>query len=303
MPKFSETAIKIKIDNCPKLASLKSINKMLSHLVNAETYPASDIAEIIKRDPTLTARLLRLVNSVFFGLAQKITNVEEGIIYLGTKQIRELTLATPVIEDLATMNSINGIDIPWISFWQHSIATAMITRELLELTGYGMLDESDYIVGLVHNVGKLVMASAFSSFFLEILAHPVDTTEEICEFERETIGWDHAKIGAYYLEKHKLPAPVIEAVEYHNHPQDAPKFKELCAAVQLADHMVRTYHIQGIESTLPIIEEQWPDLEGWRLLFKEDNPETFDKIECIKYTLERLPQILQGMIEEEAPES
>src|ERR1700750_1800756 len=90
---YSDAEITKRIDACPKLASLQSINRALAGLVNSEQSFNSQIAEIIRRDPSLTARLLRMVNSVYFGLTAKVNNIEEAVFYLGLRQIRELSMA------------------------------------------------------------------------------------------------------------------------------------------------------------------------------------------------------------------
>ncbi|HTO04128.1 MAG TPA: HDOD domain-containing protein, partial [Opitutus sp.] len=97
---FTDDVIRRRIDSCPKLGSLQSINRALSDLVNSEQSLNSQIAEIIRRDPSLAARLLRMVNSVYFGLSTRVNNIEEAVFFLGLRQIRELSMATPVIEEL-----------------------------------------------------------------------------------------------------------------------------------------------------------------------------------------------------------
>ena len=95
---YSEKEIQRRIDACPKLASLQSINRALSALLHSEQSLNSQIAEIIRRDSSLSARLLRIVNSVYFGLSARINNIEEAVFFLGLRQIRELSLATAEAE-------------------------------------------------------------------------------------------------------------------------------------------------------------------------------------------------------------
>lgn len=94
---YSEEEIVRRVNACPKLASLQSVNRALSDLVRSDASLSSQIAEVIRRDPSLSARLLRMVNSVYFGLSTRVNNIEEAVFFLGLRQIRELSLATPVI--------------------------------------------------------------------------------------------------------------------------------------------------------------------------------------------------------------
>src|ERR1700739_359743 len=91
--------IRAKLVRCPSLPSLSSINQALQGLLLTEQRYTAQIAEIIRRDPSLTSRLLRLVNSVYFGLTTPVNSIEEAVFYLGVRQIRQLAMVTPVIED------------------------------------------------------------------------------------------------------------------------------------------------------------------------------------------------------------
>src|ERR1700690_2222860 len=142
---FAETEIARRINACPKLASLSSINRALGELLQSERSLNSQIAEVIRRDPSLTARLLRMVNSVFFDLTTKVNNIEEAVFYLGLRQIRELSRATPVIEDLEKLHA-SALPLPWRELWKHSIGSAIMTREILATTTTLLIDDdTDYI--------------------------------------------------------------------------------------------------------------------------------------------------------------
>jgi HD-like signal output (HDOD) protein len=88
---------------CARLPSLGSIDRVLRELVNAEQCFTSQVADVIRRDPSMTTRLLRLVNSVYFGLAVPVSSIEDAVFYLGVRQVRQLAMVTPVIEDLQKM--------------------------------------------------------------------------------------------------------------------------------------------------------------------------------------------------------
>src|SRR5688572_6660956 len=154
-----------KVKNCPRLPSLRSIETALRELLHADNRFTSQISEVIRRDPSLTARLLRLVNSVYFGLTTPVNNIEEAVFYLGVRQIRQLAMVTPVIEDFQKL--AGKTPFAWREFWRHCIGTAIMTREVIS-TVQVPSDEADYVAGLVHDVGKIVMASAFPQHFAEV---------------------------------------------------------------------------------------------------------------------------------------
>lgn len=296
--RYSEDIIRKRINDCPKLASLGRINQALRELVNSEGSVSSQIAEIIRRDPSLTARLLRMVNSVYYGLSNSVSNIEEAIFFLGLRQIRELAMATPVIEEMgAFQNSAGRRPLPWKDLWAHSIGTAILTREIMRALPVTIDDDTDYLVGLLHNVGKVVMAHAFPEELEEICAADFETTADVCRRETELIGWDHARIGAVYLERHKMSDEIVLAVQHHNLPSGAPRHQIFAAAVQVADALVRHAGVHGgFEKIQPVARDSWMDLEGWQILYGADGPETKIARAAIDNALPRLPQMLSGLV-------
>jgi HD-like signal output (HDOD) protein len=294
---FTDDVIRRRIDGCPKLGSLQSINRALSDLVNSEQSLNSQIAEIIRRDPSLAARLLRMVNSVYFGLSTRVNNIEEAVFFLGLRQIRELSMATPVIEELEKLQRSTQVTLPWKDLWSHSIGTAIVTREILASTSLQIDDDTDYLVGLLHNVGKVVMANAFPEELRVLMATPARSPEEFCRMEQEIIGWDHGRIGAHYLSRHQISEEIIFSVLYHNDPQSAPRHQLFAAAVQVADHLVRHAGITGgFEPVAHVEHDSWLQLDGWRILYGADGPETMLARAALTNTLNRLPSMLQGLL-------
>jgi HD-like signal output (HDOD) protein len=294
---YSEQEICRRIETCPKLASLQSINQALQQLVSSEQSLASQIAEIIRRDPSLSARLLRMVNSVYFGLSARINNIEEAVFFLGLRQIRELSMATPVIEDLERLQVPNSRPLPWKDLWAHSIGTAILTREILASTHLTFDDDTDYLSGLLHNVGKVVMAYAFPEELAIVATTPCASTLAVVELETRLIGWDHARIGAHYLERHQLSSEIIHAVRYHNTPDLAPRHRLLAAAVQVADCLVRHAGMPNSFEIVPAVEaDAWTQTEGWQVLYGSDGNETALARASLANALRRLPTMLNGLL-------
>jgi HD-like signal output (HDOD) protein len=294
---YSDDAISRRIGECPKLASLQSINRALGDLVRSDQSLNSQIAEVIRRDPSLSARLLRMVNSVYCGLSARVNNIEEAVFFLGLRQIRELSMATPVIEEIEQLQQTMTGSLPWKDLWNHSLGTAILTREILAATPLHIDDDTDYLVGLLHNVGKVVMAYAFPGELRQLMETPAATPEEFARNERELIGWDHARIGADYLRRHQLSEEIIHAVGYHNEPDRAPRHRLFAAAVQVADHLVRYKRISGgFEDVAPIAEDSWMELPGWKILYGADGAESMLARASIANSLQRLPSMLQGLL-------
>jgi HD-like signal output (HDOD) protein len=295
--RYSEKEIRQRVEACPKLASLQSVNKALSSLTKSDMSLTSQIAEIIQRDPSLSQRLLRMVNSVYFGLSARINNIEDAVFFLGLRQIREFSVATPVIEEMEQLQAFAHSPLPWKSLWAHSIGTAILTREILSSTQTTFDDDTDYLVGLLHNVGKIVMAYAFPDELAIVTRTPARTSAEVCAIERQLIGWDHAQIGAYFLERHQLVEELSCSVRYHHDPKSAPSHQEFAAAVQVADYLVRHAKIEsGFERVDAIVSDSWTELDGWKILYGSKEDEWRLARASLANALGRLPAMVNGLL-------
>ncbi len=295
---YREEEIVRRINACPKLASLQSINRALSELVRSDSSLNSQIAAVIRRDPSLSARLLRMVNSVYFGLSTRVNNIEEAVFFLGLRQIRELAMATPVIEELEQLQKTTAAALPWRELWSHSISTAILTREILASTTLQIDDDTDYLVGLLHNVGKVVMAYAFPDELRLLMEETAESPADYCRRERELIGWDHARIGAHYLVRHQLSEEIVTAVQFHADPDRAPRHRFFGAAIQVADQLLRHAGTTGgfEKISQPFEDDSWLKLDGWRILYGAEGTESQLARAAIANTLQRLPSMLQGLL-------
>lgn len=286
--------IELQVSLCPSLPSLNSINKALQDLLAVEQRYSAQISEVIRRDPSLTARLLRLVNSVYYGLSNPVSSVEEAVFYLGMRQIRQLTMVTPIIEDFQKLT--RQCAFPWREFWQHSIGCAILTREVVAAAAT-TTDESDYVAGLVHDVGKIVMAWSFPDHFSEIHRQSLEGTRDLCDIENEILGIDHAELGAFYLERHRLPELMIKSARCHHHPEKAGEHAPIIAAVQIADLLLRKENIGCSGNYQPVTQEQCLSASGWTvLLANASDAEKAIAKASLHRSLERLPHVLEGLV-------
>ncbi len=286
--------VELRLDACPRLPSLRSIDSALRSLLNDDQRYISQIAEIIRRDPSLTARLLRLVNSVYYGMSSPVSNLEEAVFYLGLRQIRQLVMVTPIIEDFQKLTS--KVSFSWRDFWRHCIGTAILTREVCA-TVQPMQDETDYVAGLIHDVGKIVMAASFPEHFNAIYMQPWDEGSDLIEREKATLGIDHAELGALYLKRHNLPAVLVETTLRHHMPEKAGANATLAASVQIADFLMNQANLKGNGISATVTEETLMSASGWNILMP--NAAEKEKLMAranLRRSLDRLPSILDGLI-------
>ena len=288
-----------KLRNCRPIASLSRINDNLNRLTADASGSVSDIAEVISRDLSLTTRLLRLVNSVFFGLSMRVTSIEEAIFYLGLKQIRQLAMTTQVIDDIEAMSegAHNGLEINWTDFWRHSIGVAILSKELATLSSAALDGDEFYIAGLLKDVGKLLMYREFPDQLRSRVALQATTREAFSVAEVSCYGWHHAQIGALYLELNSMPESIVDAVLHQYAPERSLNGGQLAAAVQLADMIVRYGGCEAPFETVQSIEyESWDKLQAWSIFFGDKPLELNYARAHILGCIERLPALLKGLI-------
>jgi len=291
---FSREEIQRRLEGCPCLPSLSTIDKALKEILSNDDRMTSQIAEIIRRDPSLSSRLLRLVNSVYYGVSGTVKSIEEAVFYLGVRQVRELTLFTPVIEDLEKLGGTNLF--PWREFWRHSIAVAVMTREIMELKKSSG-DELNYLAGLIHDVGKIVMAATFPKHFKMIYHHASNIPENLLEQECRILGVDHAELGAMFLRRQIMPRIFVEVAEFHHQPGMVRFHPQAIAAVQVADLMVRHAKIGNSGNSSEVPAGGWTETRAWRILFDgQCEKEKTITLAALKRMLDRLPAILEGLV-------
>ena len=286
--------INTRLRQCPRLPSLNSINSALRELLVADQRYTAQIAEVIRRDPSLTARLLRLVNSVYYGLQNPINSIEEAVFYLGVRQIRQLAMVTPVIEDFQKL--AGNAPFAWRDFWQHCIGVAIVTREVLSAVQTPP-DEVDYVAGLTHDVGKIVMASAFPEHFAEIHRKLADYDGSLLELEESILGINHSELGARYLENHLLPKVLVETARHHHKPEAASHNSQIIAAVQIADLLVRHAKIGDSLNKSAITAEACSQASGWGILYPSQHPAELAIAQAnVMRCVDRLPSLLEGLV-------
>lgn len=203
----------------------------VNEMVDAPHYSASDIGQVLGKDPGLTARLLKIVNSPFYGFPARIDTISRAITIVGTRELRDLVLATTVVRLFAGLpNDLVSMD----SFWRHSTFCALITR-LLAARSRELNIERFFVAGLLHDIGSLLLYRKTPELAREALLRSSHSGEVLQESERKVLGFDHTDVGAELMRKWRLPKNIEEAVQCHHAPRKAQQFQKEAAAVHLAN--------------------------------------------------------------------
>jgi putative nucleotidyltransferase with HDIG domain len=184
----------------------------------------------------MTAKILQLVNSAFFGIRRRIASPIDAASYLGLETIQSLVLSVQAFSQFDSARS-GGLSVERI--WSHSMMTAAMAKRIagLEQAHKGMMDEA-FTAGLLHDIGRLVLGSSLPEEYQTAVAHSGEEEGRLCEYESQELGATHAEVGAYLLGLWGLPDSIVEAVALHHRPRDAAQTAfSLLTAVHAAEAM------------------------------------------------------------------
>jgi putative nucleotidyltransferase with HDIG domain len=215
------------------LASLPSVYTRLEKTINNPSSSAADITRILCHDQGLTARLLRIANSAFYGFPRKVEGLEEAVRIIGTRQLQDLVLATVV---LTQFKGIDARHVGMRSFWRHSLACGIAARSLATLRHEGNT-ERFFVAGLLHDIGSLVLYQQVAERSQLALERHRNSAVSLEEAERATVGCDHGAVGAAIMSLWKLPETFKDAAASHHGSAHRPHTPGT-AVVHLADLLV-----------------------------------------------------------------
>lgn len=224
-----------------QLSHLPSIPSLYMEIVEIANHPGAsldDVAQVIARDLAMTARILRLVNSAYFGLRRELSSTEEALAYIGLDLVKSLVLSVHSFSQFERATSGN---LQMKSLWEHSLKVAAAAKRIaqLELADRKMVCDA-FTAGILHDVGKLVLAANLPDEYAR--ATRLAETEQIESYvaEEQIFGANHADVGGYLLGLWGLPVPVVEAIALHHRPSGVsnPAFSPL-TMVHVADACAR----------------------------------------------------------------
>ena len=267
--------IREKVSKLDHVPSMPTLYLELTRQLNTSEITLEDIAKTISQDIGMTAQILKMVNSAYFGLPQPTSSIEKAINHLGIEMVKYLALTSGVFSQFET-RKIGGISTE--ALWNHSIRTANAAKDIAKSQNAGrQVIEDAMAAGLLHDIGKLVLASSYPDKYEKVGKTAQSKQVEWLVAEREAFGFDHAEVGGYLLGLWGLPNPVVEAVAFHHFPSrgDQSRFTAL-TAVHAADVLVPTQHpsYDGIGSSqidfMYLTKTGQPDtLEIWRKSLQE----------------------------------
>lgn len=242
-----------------KLVSPPSTYAQLDALVKDPNSSAEDISDVINTDLALVTRLLKVVNSPFYGFPSQINTISRAITIIGTRELTHLVLATSVID---AFKGIPSSLINMTEFWRHSLACAITAKYLARECGQ-RATERYFISGLLQNIGALVIYQSVPELAREAINSAEFGHEVIYKAEKRILGFDHTDVGQALVKAWRLPHSLEEVVKCHHTPSQAVNFPLEVAVVHIADIIVSSAQLghSGDTHVPPLDPDAW-DLLG-----------------------------------------
>ncbi len=215
------------------IGSLPEITTRVMELVEDPQATAHDMHALIQRDPALATKLMRVVNSAFYGLPAQVASLERAVLMLGLTAVKNLALGA----SLAHMFKADTLSSQFTvrDLWRHSVAVAVCARALAALGRAAPPDEA-FLAGLVHDVGLLVEQQLFPDKLRGVIDECSNGAADLCELERRELGADHETFGGALALKWKFPPALRHAIAYHHDPELLqPEFQRIAALIHVAD--------------------------------------------------------------------
>lgn len=211
------------------------------------------MAHLISRDLGLTARVLRVANSSFYGVQSRVGTMQEAIVVLGFRAVRSLVLAVGV-NGAFRVGQCPGFDAP--AYLRHGVGTGLAARALAPLGGHN--PDLAFTAGLLHDIGVLVLATGFSSQYAEVLAYRRHQDCSPVDAERTILGMDHGQVGELLADTWHFPTAIREAVAHHHDPAAAAP-DSFANLIHVADATAHALGLSGSadEMVMPLEDIAW----------------------------------------------
>lgn len=218
-----------------KLPPMKGTAMRILELLRDEDASTQSLAAAVGCDPILTARVLRLANSVFYSPRRAVTTIEKALESIGTKSLYDI-----VILDAMAAGFTNDIrnSVLVRNIWAHSVAVGLLSRELVKILALRGGEEA-FVCGLLHDIGRILLLRADFERFATLLDQKTD--REMIEWEEENFGFNHMEVGAYVADQWRLPETICSVILYHHEPSEANISLVMANIVNAADMVANAY--------------------------------------------------------------
>ena len=266
--------IRRKIKAIKSLPTLPAVAQKVSKMAENDDTSATQLGKIIATDQALSGRVLRLVNSSFYGFPGRISSISNAIVLLGFDVVKSLIISVSVFEMME-----KGI----VGLWEHSLGCAIASRIIAKKIK-GCQPEEVSVAGLLHDIGKVVVSIQLTENYDEIKKLIAEEKIIFWEAEKKVLGFTHEEIGGWLVESWNLPVSLQEPIAHHHQPLMAQQAKLQTAVVHLADFLVRAlgFGSGGDPWMPPLNRKAWERLGLTLIDMEETVRELADELESVE---------------------
>ena len=202
------------LEKIKDLPTLPAVYFKVNRLLQDRQASLENVSRAIEVDPAMSAKILRLVNSAFYGMRSKSSSISHAIMVMGFNTVKNAVVSVTVLDTLGFKETLRDFDIA--AFWRHSISVAVLAKQLAGGSRLVPVEDA-FMTGLLHDIGKIIMVRYFGDEFAKVLQKMREDRCSFADAETEVAAIDHVQIGAYLVRKCQLPENVIEAVAGHHY--------------------------------------------------------------------------------------
>lgn len=259
-----------KVNNLPTLPSIAlAVNKLLKDYDS----PMEDLVALLEKDQSMVMKILRLVNSSFFGFKSKVKSVGHAVTLLGYNTVQNAVVTVSVIEALTLNNKIDGFEID--DFWKHSISVAAMSK-FLSIHTKLCSPEDAFTSGLLHDIGKIIWANFFPDELVRILQETRKNKATFFDTEKALNLPTHSLLGSVLAKRWMLPSAMVESIKYHHSGKNGKTDGHLTDIVRMSDRIL--HMMKGDNGHRLDLETFEPDVKEPAMKFFQNNPEWFKTI-------------------------
>jgi len=233
-PDKARTVVDKAIQSLGDVATLPEVTIKIIQIVEDPKSTVRDLHVVIKNDPALSVKVLKVVNSAFYGLPGQVASVDRAIILLGLSAVKNIAIAASIarlFKGRRISEHFSASDL-----WRHSVAVAVTAQDIAKLSPHPVLPDEIFVAGIIHDIGTMVQRQACPNEFAEAVNRCVATGGDFLICERQAMGADHQAFGVGLTTKWKFPRHLRAAVGFHHNPESlSVELRNLATLVQTAD--------------------------------------------------------------------
>ena len=252
MKKPDISSIKNKIESLSSLPTIPPVVTKILGVIDSEDISLKKIGEFISQDQSISARVLKIVNSPIYGFPGRISSVHQALMLIGLSAVKGMLLGISIFDMM--QQSMVGL-------WEHSIGTAIASRIIASRVGIKNPDDVS-VAGLIHDIGKVALSMCYPELYKKTLELASDRQMYITEAEKEVFGVTHTQAGRWLTEKWNFPKELIESVSSHHNPLQSKEYSKVTSIVTLSENLIKMmgFGFSGDPFVHSIDESLWQEV-------------------------------------------